>query len=638
MCGIAGIIYKNDKKVTEEQIKTMTDKIIHRGPDAEGVFCDGRYGVGHRRLAIVELSKDGIQPMFSYDNRYVISYNGEIYNYVELREELISLGCKFKTQTDTEVIIEAYRRWGTECVKYFNGMWAIALYDSFEKTVFFSRDRFGVKPLYVLEDEEKLVFASEIKSILELFPEERKVDEITVVRYFKGIQEDSDSHTFYKNIKNFSSATSLIYDIKNNTSKKEKYWEINVSEFKNKYDTKHPYRTFRYLLEDAIKLRLRADVPIGASLSGGLDSSAIVSIMSKKYGVDVNTFSSIYKEEDCNEEEFIRCVNEDTDAIPHYIYPDQSEDIIDDLKKMMYYHDSPNEVASPYSGFCVYRGVGKEVTVMLDGQGADELFGGYLNAITENIKDILDKNTFSSKIHAAKVIGAFQTAIPTYASNITDGQMFDLLGSGSYKRYAEIKNWDNPRNNSLPNNVFTKKFSEFDTDNRWEFPDGVTSRMQQAMYIQLFYSMLPRILHDVDRNSMAFSLEVRLPFLDYRIVEFSYALEAKYKVRNSWTKYIMRRALKTYLPKKIYSRRNKMGFPTPFDVWLRDERYKDIFLEYAKRFGNRGIISLENVLELYNRHIAGQRLERILFKIITLEMWLENYIDTDEATWRFDIA
>ena len=387
-----------------------------------------------------------------------------------------------------------------------------------------------------------------------------------------------------------------------------------------------------------MKIRLRADVPIGASLSGGLDSSAIVSVVKKKYGMTMNTFSSIYDEKDCNEEEFIRCVNEDSKTISHYIYPGQSDNIIEDLKQMMYYHDGPCEAASPYSGFCVYRGVGSDATVMLDGQGADELFGGYLNTMVERGKDLLDENTFGAKMATAKHVGAFQEAIPTYEGYISEDFMFGLLGEHGYKIYTKQKRWENPRNNSVPENIYTEEFKKLRTNSEWKFPEGIETRLQKTMYVQLFHSMLPRILHDVDRNSMAKSLEVRLPFLDYRLVEFAYALDDKYKIRNSWTKYIMRKALKAYLPKKIYSRRNKMGFPAPFDVWLRDERYRECLKEYVIRFGERGIINLEHTRMLYERHLSGQRLENILFKMVSMEMWLEEFIDTKDKKWRLGEA
>lgn len=635
MCGIAGVINKNGSRIEEDAIRRMMELIKHRGPDAEGVYINGSYGVGHRRLSIVDLSEDGRQPMGSHDGRYVVSFNGEIYNYVELKAELEGHGCKFRTRTDTEVILEAYRLWGWRCARKFNGMWAFALYDVEEQELFLSRDRFGVKPLYILDKEECLVFASEIKCILELYPEERLVNETAVARYFGNIQEDGDSITFYRNIENFPKATNMVYDLKSNKKVVEIYWRIDKDRFRKKYGGVNAYRKFREILEDAVRIRLRADVPVGASLSGGLDSSAIVSIVKKKFGVTMNTFSSIYEEEDCNEEEFISCVNGDAGAIPHYIYPEKSTDMLKDLKEMMYYHDGPCESASPYSGFCVYRGVKKDVTVMLDGQGADELFGGYLDSIVVKLQDLIKKN---HRFYAARLIGDFQEAIPMYRDAISENMLVEALGYRGYRAYAEKKGaCKNPRENAIANDTFTEKYRQLSKKIVLDYPKGVHSEVEKLLYRQLTYSGLPRILHDVDRNSMAHSLEVRLPFLDYRLVEFSHSLADHYKVRGSWTKYVMRRALKKYLPKKIYSRRNKMGLPAPFDVWLRDEKYKDRFKEYIVNFGERGIMDKEKAVQLYERHLNGQRLEGLLFKMISFEMWLEDYIDTENKKWKLEV-
>lgn len=633
MCGIAGIINKKGKKIEKNDIQKMIDIIAHRGPDAEGVYLDESFGVGHRRLSIVDLSKEGTQPMTSADGKYVISFNGEIYNYIEIRDELKAEGVKFHTKTDTEVIIEAYRMWGTACTKFFNGMWAFAIYDNDKKTVFLSRDRFGVKPLYMLERQDEVVFASEIKCILELFPEEKQVDETTLVRYFNYIQEDGDEHTFYKNIKNFPKAHNMIINLKDNTSSIESYWKIDKESFRHKWNTKNPYKQFRELFEDAIRIRLRADVPIGASLSGGLDSSSIVCVAKKKFGVTMNTFSSIYEEEDCNEEEFIDCVNREAKAIKHYIYPENSENILEDIKSLIYFHDGPCEEASPYSGFCVYRGVGDTVKVLLDGQGADELFAGYLSGFAMYIKDLVEQGQIWSRLKAVKVAASFKEAIPMHTSQVGENELVQILGYRGYKKYTKKFLKSNPKNKNISSDIWTDKFKSYSTEAEWEYPEDIKSNIEKLLYTQFNHCMLPRILHDVDRNSMAHSLEVRLPFLDYRIVEFSYALDSRYKIRNSWSKYIVRRGLKKYLPKKIYSRRNKMGFPAPFDVWIRDQRYKTEFKEYIDKFAERGIVHKKILMDYYKRHLDGENYKYFLFKVIATEMWLEEWIDTEEKMW-----
>lgn len=628
MCGIAGMIDKHNGKIDRVTIRRMTDRIVHRGPDAEGIYIDGNIGMGHRRLSILDLSDAGTQPMFSHDNRYCIVFNGEIYNYRELKKVLCAAGAVFKTNTDTEVILEAYRRWGIGCTARFNGMWSFVLYDTLERKLFFSRDRFGVKPLYILENEDVLCFASEIKCITEVFPDEKDPDVIQIRRYLYGIQEDMDERTFYKNIKNFPKCHNMLYTLKNNKTRYIKYWDINVPKFQEKWGTRHPYKVFRKLLEDAIRLRLRADVEVGASLSGGLDSSTIVGIVSKKYKKQMHTFSSIYKEEDCNEKEYIDCMRGYVNAIGHNIYPDQEPDFIEGIKNLIYFHDGPCRSASPYSGYCVYRGVGKRVKVLLDGQGADELFGGYLFFYDDLMADLLKQGTLAAKIRLLQIVVEFLIYWPEGFERIRK----DLLPWGLRKFHKEKL----PRIRMPYERLFCKAFHRVNPENEITFNPTITSPFDRALNDRLEYEMLPRILHDVDRNSMAYSLEVRLPFLDYRLVEFSYSLQSNYKIRGAWTKYIIRKSCKKYLPRKIRRRRNKMGFPAPFNKWVVDERYRERIKKYLCSFKKRGIVNDKMLDQCYEEQIRGQNdYSDELFRIMALEIWLQNEIDTETTHWNY---
>ena len=637
MCGIAAIIKKQNTGVNRDEIRRMNDVMAHRGPDADGIYMDQNIGLGHRRLSIVDLSDDGRQPMFSYDKRFVLIFNGEIYNYVELKEELQKEGAVFQTETDTEVILEAYRYWGEKCATRFNGMWSIVLYDSAEKQVFVSRDRFGVKPLYIFESDKEIIVASEIKCITAIRPEEKMADLTQMARYLSGIQEDTDEHTFYKNIHSFPKSSNMIYDMRTKVKVYQKYWEIDVAAFKNKWQYRNPYRKFRELLEDSVKIRLRADVAVGASLSGGLDSSTIVGIMSKKFHTKVHTFSSVYQEKNCNEKEFIDCMNESADTIPHYISPDTSPDIMQDLKDLIYYHDGPCFKASPYSGYCVYRGVGTQVRVLLDGQGADELLGGYLRFYNEKLKELLRQNTFFSRLKAISQVMAIQNEWPSY--RLSNKLLFKILGAREYREFMKKRGVDS--GNKVPGTEITyvKEFREIDQENKRRQNSSIISELDKALYLQFWYDMLPRILHDVDRNSMASSLEVRLPFLDYRLVEFSYTLPHQFKMRGKWTKYILRKSCRKYLPGKIYRRTSKMGFPAPFDKWLRDERFKNEIKVYIDAFKERNIADSDSLEQCYAEHINGDgnRADE-LFRIMSLEMWLQSEIDRPGEKWRFETA
>lgn len=584
MCGIVGLISKNNNRINSETIQCMNSMIIHRGPDAGDTYINENVGLGHRRLSILDLSENGNQPMYSNDKKYVIVFNGEIYNYFELKEELQAQGAIFCNSTDTEVILEAYRIWGTDCTARFNGMWSFALHDIEKNIIFLSRDRFGVKPLYIFDNDEYFAFASEIKCITKIFPEQKQVDVVQIARHLQNIQEDADERTFYKNIKNFPKNTNMVYHLDNHTFEKSQYWNFNTNEFKEKWKTNNPYKTFRMLIEDSIKIRLRSDVPVGASLSGGLDSSTIVGIVSKKYNVKMNTFSSIYTEKNCDEKEFIDAVNEFAGTMVNHIYPDESDDVIEDLKDLIYYHDGPCHTASPYSGYCVYRGVGDKVTVLLDGQGADELFGGYMSFYYSVIRDYLEKGTFVSRLKAVKLISEFNTVWPALMGALGEENLVEALGIKGYKNYINKYRGINPRENFVRNDLFNDEFMRIDKTVKYNIDESISSNLDKELYKYYNYNMLPRILHDVDRNSMKNSLEVRLPFLDYRLVEFAFTLDSKYKIRGSFTKYVMRKSMKRYLPEKVRVRRNKMGFPAPFDKWIRDERYAERIKQYLDDF------------------------------------------------------
>lgn len=636
MCGIVGVISKKKGPVDGQRVQAMNNKMIHRGPDDSGIFVEEKVGFGHRRLSIVDLSKSGRQPMTSNDGRLVIVFNGEIYNYKELKEILRKEGVVFQNETDTEVIMEAYRHWGISCTKRFNGMWAFALYDKKERIVFFSRDRFGVKPLYVYENEEELVFASEIKCILEIYPQERIPNIVQLRRYMAGIQEDADENTFYANIKNFPKSKNMIYNLNSNHKMWNTYWRINVPAFKKKWATMNPYRMCRRLVEDAVRIRLRADVEVGASLSGGLDSSTIVSIVSKKYGIKMHTFSSMYEEKDCDEREFIKYMNGYAGSHAHYIYPDKEKDLIQDLKDMIFYHDGPCQSPSPYSGFCVYRGVGKQVKVMLDGQGADEIFGGYIAYYKNKMQDLMGTDGRRFRIKRIALLIGILSDWPQLTEVIPQETILKVLGARKFQYIKQKYHLLNPRVKQGIETLFTKEFWNVDMKIINKPDDTVVGEVNRRMNMDLQFAKLPRILHDVDRNSMARSIEVRLPFLDYRLVEFSYTLEDEQKIRGTWTKYILRRGCSKYLPVKIRKRKNKMGFPAPFWKWIQDERYQNKIGQYLSDYKQRGIVDADELDRCYKEQLENKgNYSDILFRCMAAEIWLQEEIDSDSQKWNF---
>lgn len=631
MCGIAGYVDKTNKyRADRELIKKMTDKLIHRGPDAEGQWVDEQVALGHRRLAIIDLDPKSNQPMISYDGRYILTFNGEIYNYIELKRELSEKGAVFKTNSDTEVIIEAYREYGAECMNRFNGMWAFALYDTKEHKIIISRDRFGIKPIYTVDNDNVFAFASEIKAITAAFPNENIPNEICIYRYLSGsVNEDTDEKCFYRNIKIFPTAHYMIYDIRNHTKEYKRYWDVNEQAFYNKWiKGKDPVKTFKALFENAVQLRLRADVEVGACLSGGLDSSAIVGCASKKFGKKIHTFSSIYTDKECNEEPFIRKVNEMWDTIPHYIRPDDYEkNFTQYIADLIYHHDQPTASASLYSQYMVMKGVQGNVKVVLDGQGADELFAGYIPYYSYHISDLIDKNTFFAKWKAIKLLVIVKKEWPDMIGAINTDAIVRLVG---LKNSFLFQNKKKIRELKIKGSMqlFTREFTDkvYDTYKRDDIQ--CSSRLNTRLCNDVLNKSIPALLHNEDGNSMAFSIESRVPFLDYRIVEFAIALDGKYKIRNQWTKWIVRKACKEYLPKEIVKRTNKMGFPAPFARWLREGSSKEEIAEIIYQFGNRNIVPEETIDHFYKAHVNGESdFSDILFRFYSMELWLRTCKD-----------
>lgn len=623
------MIYKDKSNIKDiTQIKKMTDAIRHRGPDAEGQWIHENVAIGHRRLSIIDRAEISNQPMLSHDGRYILTYNGEIYNYLELREELLKAGALFRTNSDTEVIIEAYRKYGLQCFEKFNGMWALCLYDIEQEKLILCRDRFGIKPLVYLENDTCFAFASEAKAILAAFPEENVPDYSTIYRFLKGISAEGTQTSFYKNIQIFPPASYMIYDLAANRKEYRKYWEINERQFYKKWvEGKNPYKTFRYLFEDAVRLRLQADVEVGACLSGGIDSSTIVGVASKmKKGI--RTFSSIYKQKECNEEKYIYSVNNKNQTNPYYIVNTEIADCFADYVSRMNYHlDGPTEDATKYSSFRVMEEAGKHVRVLLDGQGADELFAGYYEiSFTYYLKDLFKQKfiyPWIEKINLMSIIGEHPDMDILY-QDVCD--VISVVGIDNYKYLTKT---DESKSKVPIDSIFTQQFLESTPDNYRFEETQMSSSLSTLQCYEIEFYPLPEILHNEDSDSMAFSIETRLPFMDYRIVEFAIGLPSKYKIRGPWTKWIIRKGCKRYLPKAVAKRKNKMGFPAPFARWLREDvetkKIKDVIFD----FGKRNIISADKIEELYSEHMSGKVDNgNLLYRIYSTEIWMRSCKET----------
>ncbi|NQT48187.1 MAG: asparagine synthase (glutamine-hydrolyzing), partial [Chloroflexi bacterium] len=602
MCGIVAIYDIPKKPIDPCMVSSMTRALAHRGPDDEGFWCcqtetadwamfsgeDSTEGIrkryphiasaeknynlcfGHRRLSIIELSEAGHQPMGNQDGTLWIIYNGEIYNFPEIKEELKAKGYKFQSNSDTEVILHAYEEWGIECLERFNGMWAFALWDARKQRLFCARDRFGIKPLYYYFDGRRLILASEIKAILQDRSVPREPNEQMIYDYLVYGYLDHTEGTFFRGIGQLPPAHYLL--IRDGHLEIKRYWDLdpNRKPFPCLDGTDGAYaRHFYELFEDAIRLRLRSDVPIGTCLSGGLDSSSIVCaanrLMFSGDGMDSSvvgdrqkTFSACSDIEEYDERPFIKPVLASTGAEANFVFP-AGEDVFDMISDVIWHQDEPFGSLSIFAQWHVMK-LAKErgVKVLLDGQGGDELLAGYVPYYSYYLLDLAKRGRL---VRLGREIGAYaslhdrsrlSTVAKAITINLPPGLKLAVKKLLSYPDVAALE----------PDFAARRRKDE-------HFPARFGDVLTDNLYRDVTVRNLPALLHYEDRNSMAFSIEARVPFLDYRLVEYLFSLPADQKVREGFTKVILREAMKGILPEEVRQRTDKMGFVTPQDVWFR---------------------------------------------------------------------
>ena len=553
MCGISGIINRYEGKVHHKEIKEMTDVIIHRGPDDEGYFFCDFFAFGHRRLSIIDLSADGHQPM-TYNGKYTITYNGEVYNYLELKEELLKEGYVFHSKSDTEVILAAYDKWGFKCVNRFNGMWAFAIYDKEKNIIFCSRDRFGVKPFYYAEMDNKFVFGSEIKQILTIFPD-RLVNLNILYDYLLYGMEEHSVETFFKGIYKLKQSHNLIYDIKTNKFRTEKYFNINIDETLVNMAENEAVEKIRTLLYDSVNIRLRSDVKVGTCLSGGLDSSSIAAIASNEYHKKTeDKFIAIHSksvETKGDESEYAIQVADYCKLDLKIIIPSLDQ-ISSYIEEVIYTQEEPFCGPSIFMQYFVMK-YAKEnnCKVMLDGQGGDETLFGYESyysfyfaTLIKNFCVIKFLLTFVKlKNYKLSKFLIFKSTIVLLLREKMSFLKYFLLR----KKIGVKLEYNNKRTQSL------YKFLTF----------------KQHQIREIMIRQMPRLLKYEDKNSMRHSVETRLPFVDFRLVSAAVSINDNLKFKNSYLKYLLRKAVENILPGSIVWRTNKFGFEAPTDTWLK---------------------------------------------------------------------
>ena len=547
MCGISGIINKNNKSVEELLIHQMTDIIAHRGPDSSGSYLYKNIAFGHRRLSILDLSSSGHQPM-KYLDDLVITYNGEIYNFIEIREELIQKGYIFDSNSDTEVILKAYHCWGKTCVNYFNGMWSFSILDIKQKIIFCSRDRFGVKPFYYIENNDLFAFGSEISQLLTFLPNKILNKKVALDYLISGIEECSNE-TFFKDIYLLKGGHNLVFDLQTNSYEIERYYNLKLSDQKNT-----SVDDYIQELKRSIRLRLRSDVKIGTCLSGGIDSSTISSFASKLYQNSNEKFMAIHaksSEYKTDESEFAKIVSKIANINLNFVEPSYS-DFKSNILSIIKIQQEPFGSLSIIMQYFVFKKA-KELgcIVMLDGQGGDETLLGYERYYPAIVK---------SKKGISKLKALLQSSKNSRLS-LLDTIKYQYYFSNYKLRLKRLK--------------FKNSFYKSEILNNYESEElRIISESYNDISIlqknEIESSQLPHLLKYEDRNSMANSIESRLPFLDYKLVELSLNTNNSLKIKDGWTKFILRKAAETILPKEIVWRKNKLGFNAPEKTWTKE--------------------------------------------------------------------
>ncbi|MEP1743937.1 MAG: asparagine synthase (glutamine-hydrolyzing) [Kangiellaceae bacterium] len=620
MCGIVGIYnYKTGQEVTEALLHGMSEKIPYRGPDGFGYFFDKEIGLGHRRLTIIDTNERSNQPMTSSHADTTICYNGEVYNYVELKEQLEKSGVTFKTTSDTEVILELYRQKGIDFLSELNGMFAFSIWDRKNGEFLLARDRLGIKPLFYVETDQGIAFGSEIKTLLEI-PEVEKAVNKKLIDSYMSVGYCPTDETLFKGIKKL--APGHVITIKNGELSMTKYWDMQFDKTQDKGEAFYIEET-KKLFEDAVNIQLRSDVPLGVFLSGGIDSSAVVAMM-KKLGVkDIKTFSVAWDYgSDFNETKYARQVAEqfETDHTEYFMSADDFRNFLPDYIRHM---DEPVTEAAAISLYYLAKKTKEKVTVVLSGEGADEVFGGY-------------------PIYKYMHVVEQYKKIPKFIRNPILNPILRMLGE-KWAKYADLSEVDIEQSysgvsfyeNSQKEKLYSKDFMKVakkhsNTKNlapyyQYTHGDDLQTRLQ---YLDVKTWLVDDLLIKADRMSMAASLELRVPFLDHRFLEFAANMPSKYRFKSYENKYILKKAMEDFLPNEILYRK-KQGFPTPLSIMFKGDLYEYVSgIIDSDLAHSRGYFDPTEIRKLLKEHKAEERdNHRVLWQLLVLELWHREYID-----------
>ncbi|MEO0582676.1 MAG: asparagine synthase (glutamine-hydrolyzing) [Bacteroidota bacterium] len=625
MCGIAGIINKTSAPVSFPILQAMAQKIHHRGPDDEGHMIEGPVGFYHKRLTIIDLTT-GQQPMTS--GALTIIFNGEIYNYLELRDQLKMKGVAFETTSDTEVILKMYQEYGEESIKLLNGMFAFLLYDRQRKKVIAARDHFGIKPMYLAETANEMLFGSEIKALL-AHPAVKPEPNYEAINEYLTFQFLLGDLTLYKGIRKVLPGHYLRIDLETFQTEKIKYWEPNfeVDQFHTQDYFEHELKR---LLEDTVRIQLRSDVPVGAYLSGGMDSSLVTVLADKFLDKPITTFTGAFHEgKNFDETPYAKEVAKSVNADMKLIYPTVN-DFVELMPKLIYHMDEPCVGPGLFPQYMVSHLAKQHVKVVLGGQGGDEIFAGYTRYLVAYLEQALKAAIYETQDEGDQFV-SLQNMMPSlpYLRKYVP-MMKGFWKQGVFeemdRRYFHL----NDRSEGalgLLNGDFKENYDRERIFQRFQpifNHPNTQSYFNKMTHFDMFGS-LPGLLQVEDRVSMAVSLESRVPLLDRRIVDLVSTMPAAMKFKGGEMKYILKRAAGSYLPHNIVHRKDKMGFPVPLHMWAKDgasDFIKDILL--GKKARERGLFDhtrMENLI--MNERAFG----RSLWGALSLELWFQTFID-----------
>ena len=598
MCGIAGIYLREPGGGAELMpvLETMLEVMRHRGPDGRGSRDLGQLLLGHLRLAILDLSPRGAQPMSSADGQVVISYNGEVYNYLELRRELEAAGAAFRSRSDTEVILEAYRRWGLRCFARLNGMWALAIWDAPRRRLVLCRDRLGIKPLYYSLDQRCLAFASEVKALAayrRLRGLELELNQQALQTYLQSGLVDGLDEGFFRGVQRFRAGHLMVVE-EGRIRSYRPYWDLPALARQRReelagLEMPRLVRKLRELLTDAVEKHTRSDVPVGVCLSGGLDSSCVAALASRPVP-GLQSFTAWFEEGDeYNELDYAAQVVRRFGLEPHRT-PVDGGALLEKLPRLLWYLDEPTLAMGVYPQWHVMEAAARRVKVVMDGQGGDEVFAGY------------------------------DFYVPRY--------LYGRLLARDFKGYQRTlagfyRNYGLERVERLGREVKQLYLSNAAR----HLPRVFAGELDNLLYQELTRTRLPALLRYEDRLSMAFSIESRVPLLDHRLVELAFALDESLKLGPGWSKHVFRLALDEWLPREITWRKDKKGFPTPFRLWadgVHRQAIRELLLEPGARLNS--LMKADSLRDFFAAWEQGRRDEWLLWRLVSLELWLREYL------------